>query len=319
MTARWRESTNHASHSPARHCEERSDAAIQFCRADYEFHFSSKVVMLCFDFLIHFSGEHVASAVISKTLNTFSELLDAIEHFQCASGASWYRGCRKASYALTPTLYRHSKAAQIAELGHLETDVTTRFVQRSLPFLGRHFLDDWDKLFLMQHYGVPTRLLDWSENPFVSIFFALVENGSKINGDAAIWMCDPIAWNKAALSHISFSGGILDQNSDSVRAYRPGSDLAAMLVPPVMIYGSYNSPRIVAQRGGFALFGQGTKAMEKVYLQPEFPDAILQKLIIPQGKIKDLKNSLFRKGFTESVVFPDLDGLARELRRDYGF
>jgi hypothetical protein len=99
----------------------------------------------------------------------FAQLLDAVETFQSESTVSWYRGCHDKGHKLEPTLYRHKTKKKIQEIADLETDVTTRFVQRSLPFLQRTLTNDWDKLFLMQHYGVPTRLLDWSENPFVAI------------------------------------------------------------------------------------------------------------------------------------------------------
>jgi hypothetical protein len=171
----------------------------------------------------------------------------------------------------------------------------------------------------MQHYGVPTRLLDWSENPFVSIYFALVSASEPKATDASIWMCDPEAWNQAALDHISFKGGVLDQSNTLMRAYAPGTPVNEIPMLPIMIYGSYNSPRIVAQRGGFALFGQGTDSMDDVYMTDKFPDGVLSKIIIPHARVDEIRLSLFRKGFTESVVFPDLDGLARELRRVFGF
>jgi hypothetical protein len=171
----------------------------------------------------------------------------------------------------------------------------------------------------MQHYGVPTRLPDWTENPFVAIYFALVSAEELKNINAAIWMCDPIAWNRAALEHISFGGAVLDQSSPILRPYSPGANIKEIPTPPIMIYGSYNSPRIVAQRGGFALFGQGNKPMEEVYKAPKFPDGVLEKIEIEHDKIGDIRLSLFRKGFTESVVFPDLDGLAKEIRRIFDF
>jgi hypothetical protein len=132
-------------------------------------------------------------------------------------------------------------------------------------------------------------------------------------------MCDPIAWNQAALDHISFKGGILDQSSQILHTYTPGNPVGEMPMLPIMIYGTYNSPRIVAQRGGFALFGQGTDPMEEVYTADKFPEGLLTKIEIPHGRIGEMRDSLFRKGFTESVVFPDLDGLAREMRRVFGF
>jgi hypothetical protein len=251
--------------------------------------------------------------------NTFAELLEAIEGFQEASQASWYRGCRDKDHKLRPTLYRHASKTKIEEISALEAELTTRFVQRSLPFLQRTLTDDWDKLFLMQHYGVPTRLLDWTENPFVGIYFALNSGTESKRTDAALWMCDPIGWNQAALDHISYKGGVLDESNQLLRSYAPGMPVAQMPMHPIMIYGTYNSPRIVAQRGGFALFGQGIEPMEEVHKLGKFPSGVLTKIIIEKERVEEIRASLFRKGFTESVVFPDLDGLAKEIRRVFGF
>lgn len=261
----------------------------------------------------------MASKVAISKPTTFAELLESIEQFQSSSNVSWYRGCRNCGHHLTPSLYRHKQKKTISDISTLETELTTRFVQRSLPFLQRPLSDEWDKLFFMQHYGVPTRLLDWSENPFVSIYFALVSDNEPVGTDASFWMCDPVAWNQAALNHISFKGGVLDQSSPLMRAYAPGTAVDEMPMLPIMIYGSYNSPRIVAQRGGFSLFGQGIDPMEEVYLDGKFPNGILQKIEIPHASVQEIRDSLFRKGFTESVVFPDLEGLSKELRRTFGF
>ncbi|RYZ79832.1 MAG: FRG domain-containing protein, partial [Proteobacteria bacterium] len=231
---------------------------------------------------------------------------------------SWYRGCRNTAFTLQPTLYRHPDKKNILDIADLESSITTRFVQRSLPFLSRPLTDDWDKLFLMQHYGVPTRLLDWSENPFVSIYFSLVSS-SLDAVDACLWMCNPAAWNHAALNHIGYKGGVLDPGNSAIRGYAPGSAFSEMPKVPIMIYGSYNSPRIVAQRGGFALFGQGTEPMETVFIDQQFPAGALTKIQIPHSNVDEIRQSLFRKGFTESVVFPDLEGLAKELRRVFEF
>ncbi len=260
----------------------------------------------------------MANTLEKATVGDFKELLDEIEKFQGEHDASWYRGTGNARYKLVPSLFRHSSKARIEELSTLERQLTTRFVQRSQPFLSRTLTNDWDKLFLMQHYGVPTRLLDWSENPFVAAYFALC-NYENLKKDAAFWMCDPILWNRSALQHISYSGGVLDESSEQLRTYALGTDIYQMPKQPIMIYGTYNSARIVAQRGGFALFGQGLNAMEDVYMNGNYEKGCLRKITIPRDKIIDIRTSLFRKGFTESVVFPDLEGLAKELKRVFGF
>ncbi|MDN2581927.1 FRG domain-containing protein [Aquibium sp. ELW1220] len=252
------------------------------------------------------------------SVSNFNEFLEQIECFQGERDASWYRGCVDITYKLIPSLFRHAQKRTIEDLSILESQIAIRFVQRSQPFLNRTLQNDWDKLFLMQHYGVPTRLLDWSENPFVAAYFALSGSGQKLK-DAALWMCDPIAWNRSALQHISFSGGVLDESSDQLRTYALGTPIAQMPKQPIMVYGTYNSPRIVAQRGGFALFGHSVDEMEKVYKLDSFSKGSLRRIIIPKDKIIEIRESLFRKGFTESVVFPDLDGLSKEMKRVFGF
>lgn len=257
--------------------------------------------------------------ITEKKPTTFTELLDTIEEFQGSNDVAWYRGIADATYKLEPSLFRHPTKKTIEEIARLEAEVTTRFVQRSVPFLSRTLTDDWDKLFLMQHFGVPTRLLDWSENPFIGAYFALTGNPKRKSSDAVLWMCNPAKWNRGVLQHVSYDGGVLDESSDKIRYFRPATDLEEMPNYAVMIYGTYNSARIVAQRGGFSLFGKGLDPLEKAYRAGTFEDGILQKVIIKRDLVADLRDSLLRKGITESVVFPDLDGLSKEIRRMFGF
>ena len=109
-----------------------------------------------------------------KRPGNFPEFVQIIEDFQTNSELAWYRGCGDSSYKLFPTLYRHPAKKTLADLGELEKQLMTRFRQRSLPFQSRTFSTDWDLIFFMQHYGVPTRLLDWTENPFIGLYFALM-------------------------------------------------------------------------------------------------------------------------------------------------
>lgn len=210
-----------------------------------------------------------------------------------------------------------------SELSRVERDIANTFAQRAPPFVNNTFSSEWKTLFFMQHYGIPTRLLDWSESPFVALYFALSsvsrDASGKASSDAAVWSCDPISWNRTALSHITFKGGILDEYCEEIKAYSPSSDLDQRAAVPLMIYGTHNSPRIVAQRGVFALFGKGTDGMEKVFKSGAFPSQSMQKIIIKKGNVDAILSSLFRKGFSESTIYPDLAGLSLEIKRRFGF
>lgn len=176
-------------------------------------------------------------------------------------------------------------------------------------------------MFYMQHHGIPTRLLNWTESPFIALYFALSssERDKKEKTKAAFWMLDPEAWNRCALIDISYDGGILSSDREQVKSYIPNANLDERKNLPVMIYGTHNSSRIVAQRGTFSLFGKSLEPMEKCYENGDFEEGILEQIIIPAEHRDNLASSLFRKGVSDSTVYPDLNGLSLELKRLYGF
>jgi hypothetical protein len=251
---------------------------------------------------------------------TFNELFEIVEQFQDASDVSWFRGCRRASYKLSPSISRHPTKKTIDDLFPVETELRNRFAERSPPFLTRALGDDWDKYFLMQHYGVPTRLLDWSESPFVGLYFALMPLTITPEEDAALWMCNPAEWNRAVADLTKYEPGILDQFSPRVQRYLP-NDGRPERVPnePIMMFGSHNSPRMAAQRGGFTVFGQNLTPLEDVKVTKSIPDNVLRKVTINKSNIEPVLDSLMKKAITESFIFPDLEGLAKELKRKSGF
>lgn len=254
---------------------------------------------------------------------SFTAILTEIEAYQSSRGDVWYRGVTNEGYDLLPSLARRAKAPTEEDLDQLEKGIATAFAQRSPPFVDRDFTNEWRSLFFMQHYGIPTRLLDWSESPFVALYFALSTvlrtKTGKVQSDVALWVCDPVAWNTVALDHISYKGGILDEGCEEIKAYSPDLDLEQRATTPVMIYGTHNSARIVAQRGVFALFGKGMKSMQSVYDEGDFKKDTLKKIVIAKEDVDEILASLFRKGFTESTIFPDLFGLSLEIKRRFGY
>ena len=85
------------------------------------------------------------------------------------------------------------------------------------------------------------------------------------------------------------------------------------------MFGIHNSQRIINQRGVFAVFGQGTDPMEVAYDKANFPVDCLRKIVLPRSLIADFRKAIVAWGITDSVVYPDLPGLALEIRRYHGF
>jgi hypothetical protein len=167
----------------------------------------------------------VPGVVNASTLKEFTELIEALKPSMDAPVL--FRGCGKATYTLLPSLYRHPKKKDVAELIELEGSILTRFRHRSIPYQERPPGGDWELLFLMQHFGVPTRLLDWTENPFIALYFAITSaENSRIKGafieDAAVWILDTKLWNGHILSPY-WKGRILSIPDGPLDGYKPTS------------------------------------------------------------------------------------------------
>jgi hypothetical protein len=253
-----------------------------------------------------------------ESLTDFTKLIE--ERLAASEGPLWHRGCADFdNHRLSPGLYRHPKTTNIKELLDLEMKMLTYFKLRSIPFVDRPLDGLWEQLFFMQHHAIPTRLLDWTENPFIGLYFALTSKPKTADGDSAVWMLDPIAWNRRSLQHVSFQEGILSVGDDLLEYLEPCADYEIMNADPLAIYGYHNTARIVAQRGVFTIFGKDTDGMEDIYRKNDYPQASLFKVRLPSNKKADLLGSLSGMGFTHSVIFPDLDGLAKETREFFKF
>jgi hypothetical protein len=183
-------------------------------------------------------------AVKTKTVRTFKDYVSLAEELRVGhKGPLWYRGCGKLDHDLTPSLYRHKTSKTIEDFMRLEKFLLARFQQRSIPFHARPSGDPWEWLFLMQHYGVPTRLLDWTESPLMALFFAvtlarpsLSSKGRPVfDRDASIWFLDPEKWNKRAVDLKSFTGSVLTTDDPNAGAYKPGGDISTMKPFPIVL------------------------------------------------------------------------------------
>lgn len=236
----------------------------------------------------------------------------------------WFRGCRSTKHQLLPSLYRKKAGATGGGLDEVERGLSARFKERSIPYLspGRSLDRPWELAFFMQHYGVPTRLLDWSESPLIGLYFALMPaNGvaRKRDSDCVVWLFDPVAWNRHALSHITYKGGVLDTDSVELRSYEPGSGDQVADSKPLAIYGAHNSSRIVAQRGVFTVFGGARLPLEKLAKNLPQDSPVLWRMLLKKPVRGSVCKELLSLGVTESTVFPGLEGLAVETKRIFGY
>lgn len=258
-----------------------------------------------------------------------------------------YRGVGDANYPLIPGLYRPlNKALKIDGILKKESEVFMKFIHLGKPLLpmGLDFgppdnYDFWGSLFFMQHWGFPTRLLDWTRNPYVALFFALSQAKNKIDKlkskdnktdeeeiiDAAVWVINTVKWNRHFLGLedvgiLSVGNSWLDKyviKHPSANNYK--TELENMNPFPLAMYGIHNNARISVQKGMFLIFGQDISPMEVQIRKANNQKELLDKIVIKNEYIEGLFKTLYSMGFTDSFVYPDLQGLANEIRRDTGY
>jgi hypothetical protein len=224
---------------------------------------------------------------------------------------------------LIPSLLRQA-GVTAEKADEQERRLITLYRQRSLPFWPEGYPQtDWEHLFSMQHHGVMTRLLDWTENVFVALWFAL-EADCATHEDGAcsptLWLLDPQELNRAALAHMYEDDSpvpVLTTADDDLQPYAPFIQLGRRPKPPVALFGTHNSVRIASQRGTFTIAGREVIAIEGFVERGEQQGPVLQSLGLTGG-VADMRADLRAFGFTTSMIYPDLPGLARDLVADVG-
>ncbi|SOU04725.1 hypothetical protein CFBP6762_04032 [Xanthomonas arboricola pv. fragariae] len=267
----------------------------------------------------------------SVQVNSVADFLSSLENIKYVTNKLWYRGTGNSDHQLIPSLFRHKTAKTQSDLKALELDLNDTFEMRSLPYAeSRNWAkDEWERLFFMQHFRVPTRLLDWSGSPLISLHFAvnsvaLDKLGNAVT-DVAVWVLDPAKWNDAAYADTGFPGGVLSAKDIWLKRYSPSEVYTSNgSLPPVAMRGVHNSARIVAQQGFFTVFGPQAEPMEKTFGWKKdnvnaFPRDCLRKFVIPKSKVVTVREEVFSLGIAESTIYPDLEGLAAELKRIFGF
>ncbi|HEX3362301.1 MAG TPA: FRG domain-containing protein [Solirubrobacterales bacterium] len=257
--------------------------------------------------------------LLERLISTLPEFCQVTSELGTTSAGRrlWFRGVHNGGHALVPRLYRSDSEA--ADLLALEKDMLAEFRSRSRSLVTREVVSDWEHLFVMQHYGVPTRLLDWSENALFALYFALsiaAERGYPT--DAAVWVLDPAAWNREVVPGMESPGKALCIGDAGLDDYEPGRDLDRMAERAVAMWGLYNNPRIAAQRGVFTVLGRDKRPLDQVFEAGNFPAATLSRLRIPQAALGEINEDLRLLGFRESMIYPDLGGLATEIRVEHG-
>ena len=171
-------------------------------------------------------------------------------------------------------------------------------------------------LTLMQHYGLPTRLLDWSESPLVALYFAL-SSDEDAKTDAAVWVLNPMKLNKKVgygeyvppISYDSLSGDLEGAFSNHDNDDNKSQNRI------IACHGVGSDLRMYVQQSDFTIHST-SEHLDKILMSDESCD-YFYKIRIPQQVRKQLLVQLDAIGFHESSIYPDMEHIAREEANMY--
>lgn len=211
-------------------------------------------------------------------IQSFSDLHDVVTKYQ---SNTIFRGLSKHNYDLQPSIGRRS--IETKDINHLEKKMMNVFKTHAVAHLSSKPENEWEWLALAQHYGLPTRLLDWTRNPLVALFFA----AKSYNLNGAIYVLKDVK-------------EVVDtSNQDPYKQ----NDI-------VVYYPTHITPRITGQSG---LFTSHPKPEEK------YESDQIEKIIIPYKKKSQLLTELRKYGVHRASLFPGLDGLCEDIKWIHDF
>jgi hypothetical protein len=242
--------------------------------------------------------------LLNLDVKDFKGLFEAIFWMSRTTGGRlWWRG-QERDWDLLPSVYRPTNHFE-------ENSLTFNFMRKAQSRYGKcPNQDDFPSwLFLMQHYGLPTRLLDWSASPIVALFFALENFDPLKDEDSVLWGLDPASLNEQQIGVRMISSA---HNESAlplfVDAYRQQKDrVASRQIVAVMT--DELDVRQLLQQSMFTIHGS-TEPLNRL---PGHEKFLRRIRILKEAKFMS-RIALADLGISRSTLFPDLDNLARELK-----
>lgn len=228
------------------------------------------------------------SKAFPLVVRNWSDLSSLIEHFSRFSAHDWlFRGVTDETHGLTAKIGREKTRAlkeskRIPYRAADEAALFKMFKAQALSHTQRAPVTQLEWLALAQHFGVPTRLLDWTESLLVAAWFAVEKSGVKQDKrNSAIWVT-------RGVRHISE-----DSKQDPLK-----------ITDPCVYRPAHVSTRIAAQASVLMVCPGPTKEAKLKFVR---------KIVVERSAEFTIKKRLNACGVNRRLLFPDLQGLAEHL------
>ncbi|HEY4786353.1 MAG TPA: FRG domain-containing protein [Bacteroidales bacterium] len=229
-----------------------------------------------------------------KTINTLTEFTSIIEETCSNQETILFRGQQR-DWPLLPSIMREILTED--NLLDAEKKMLEEFQRYSIPYLNYTPESTIEWLTLAQHYGLPTRLLDWTENPLTGLWF--VVNKPPINhDDGVLWIFRP-----------NNDDYIKDTEKNILEFER-----FAVLSP------KHITNRITAQSAWFTVhkYNKRSSEFERIERIENYMTK-LTKLIIPWNRFAHFRYHLNTFGLNHASIYPGLEGICSHIKYWYCF
>ncbi len=161
--------------------------------------------------------------------------------------------------------------------------------------------NDYEWMVFAQHFGIPTRLLDFSFSPLTALLFS-IENAFDINQPeepSVVWFLNPKELNEKAI-----------HRSEIINISQDSTVNLESLDYPVAVLSKMINERIYAQNGCFVSFSSDSNSLESLMDSSLF----LKKVIIPCECKKNIMSSLYKIGYRFTNIYPELESIAKDAK-----
>lgn len=256
------------------------------------------------------------------SVGDISELVQIIMNF---SGEYIFRGQANSQWGLLPALER------VVGTENYRTGVK-KYEAYSLMTFKKRFelynktnfhpasLLSW--LSTMQHYGIPTRLLDFTESPYVALYFALEAYNPLSKNDFSLYAINYKEYMNCSIEKIKSIDHSFDETPNSIATHSDASfDQIADLNSDIVWItepGVYNE-RIDKQRGCFLISGNIEKSLEEALALSMYSECSMQKILISANLYESIYRLLGKMNLTGKSIYGDMEGLTKSIRMELQF